>query len=101
MDVALKTFRCRVRAGGYTLTLQCLAPNPQAAAYVIVQRARETDNASWHQVVVCEWSSVLGEFIEPRNAIVFAAGDPPPDGHERVVLAAVHVKDGRVRDGGL
>jgi hypothetical protein len=84
--VGLKTFKCRVRAGGYTLTLECLAPSPLAAAYAMVERARRTDTAPWHQVVVSEWSGVLGEYIEPRNAIVINAGDPPPEGCDQVVF---------------
>jgi hypothetical protein len=87
MDVGLKTYKCRVRTGGYTLTLQCLAPNPLAAAFAIVRRAKENDSAPWHQVVVSEWSSVLGQFIDPRNAIVITADDLPPEGHDRVVFA--------------
>ena len=98
MSLGLKTFKCRVRAAGYTLTLECLAPNAHAAAYAVVQRLRQKDPAPWHQVVASEWSSVLGEWIVPANAIVIASGDPPPEGADRVVVHSPRTNGGRRED---
>lgn len=88
MVAGLKTFRCRVRASGCTTTLQCLAPTAQAAAYVIARNAMQSDGAPWIQIVVSEWSGVLGEFIAPPNAIIISAGEAPPIGVESVVFIA-------------
>jgi len=44
---------------------------------------------AWIQVVVREWSSALGEYIEPHNVIMIAAGDPPPPGISQVVFCGV------------
>ena len=89
MGDGLKTFRCRVRASGCTMTLDCLAPSPLAAAYAAVQQVRQEDPAPWHQVVACEWNGVLGEFVTPANAIVVAAADTPPPGSEEVIFSNV------------
>ncbi|HEY2027577.1 MAG TPA: hypothetical protein VGH20_00080 [Myxococcales bacterium] len=98
MSAALKTFRCRVRAGGYTLTLQCLAPSAHAAAYAVVERVRQRDQSPWHQVVASEWSSVIGEWVVPANAIVISASDPAPEGADRVVLQSIRTNGGRRDD---
>jgi hypothetical protein len=87
MRQGLKTYRCRVRASGQTLTVHCLAPTPLAAAYAVAKRVRRVDQAPWHQVVASEWNALLGQYIVPANAIVFAADDLPPLGHDCVVFA--------------
>jgi hypothetical protein len=88
MTLGLKTFRCRVRATGYTLTFDCLSPNALAAAYAVVQRVRAIDPVHWHQVVASEWNAMLGEYVVPANAIIVAADDAPPSGYDRVVFAS-------------
>lgn len=98
MSAGLKPFNCRVRCAGYTLTLQCLAPNAHAAAYVVVQRVRQKDQSPWHQVVASQWSPVLGEWVVPANAIVIAAADAPPAGADRVILQSVRTNHGRHDD---
>lgn len=98
MSAELKAFQCRVRAAGYTLTLQCLAPSAQAAAYAVVQRVRQKDHAPWHQVVASQWSPALGEWVVPANAIVISAGDVPPAGADRVILQSWRTNGGRHDD---
>jgi hypothetical protein len=88
MGVGLRMFQCRVRAGGSTLTVECLAPSALAAAHAVVVRVRQTDDAPWHQVVACEWSPVIGEYLVPVNAIIVAAEDPPAEGADHVIFAA-------------
>ena len=91
----LKTLRCRVRISGRTVTFECLAPTAGAAGYVIARQAFDDRDVLWVQVVVSEWSGVLGEFIEPKNAIVFTRNDPVPDGADHVVLIGVVSIDDR------
>ena len=91
----LKTFRCRVRISGRTVTFECLAPTASLAGYVSAHQAFADRNVPWVQVVVSEWSSVLGEFVEPKNAIVFTHNDPVPDGADHVVLIGVVSVDDR------
>jgi hypothetical protein len=98
MSAGLKTYKCRVRAAGFTLTLECLAPNAQAAAYAVVQRVREKDQSPWHQVVAAEWSAALGEWVLPANAIVISASDAPPAGADLVVLQSIRTNGGRRDD---
>jgi hypothetical protein len=88
MGVGLRMFQCRVRAGGSTLTLECLAPSAVAAAHAVVGRVRQTDDAPWHQVVACEWSPVLGEYLVPVNAIIVAAEDPLAEGADQVIFVS-------------
>ena len=83
-DAGLRTFHCRVRAGGRTLTLDCMAPSPLAAAYAIARAVEST--APWVQVVASEWSVLLREFVDPPNAIVIAADEPRTAGIDRVVF---------------
>jgi hypothetical protein len=90
MGVGLKTFRCRVRAAGCTMELECLAPSAEAAAHAVVQRVRRMDGAPWHQVVASEWSGPLGEYLVPDNAIIVAAEDPSPEGADLVVFMSEH-----------
>jgi hypothetical protein len=85
----LKTFRCRVRASGCTTTIECVAPSAKAAAYVVARPGLEDDRVPWVQVVVAEWSGVLGEYIDPGNALIVAASDSAPEGAELVVLCSV------------
>ena len=85
----LKTFRCRVRISGRTMTVEALAPTGLAAGYAIARPAFAAGEVPWVQVVVSEWSSLLGEFVEPHNAIVFARDDPAPGGADQVVLIGV------------
>jgi hypothetical protein len=82
----LKTFRCRVRALGCTMIIDCLAPSARAAAHVIASQGLQDDATPWVQVVVSEWSGVLGKYVEPHNVMVIATGDPAPPGTERVVV---------------
>jgi len=89
----LKTFRCRVRAAGCTTTIDCLAPSAHAAAHVIAAQSLADDGPAWIQVVVSEWSSAVGGYIEPHNVIIVAAGDPPPPGAGQVVFCGVTAGD--------
>ena len=96
----LKTFRCRVRASGCTTTIDCLAPSAHAAAHVIAAQSLQDaaqslkdDSPAWIQVVVSEWSSAVGGYIEPHNVIIVAAGDPPPPGAGQVVFCGVTAGD--------
>jgi hypothetical protein len=85
----LKTFRCLVRASGYTTAIDCLAPTAAAAAYVIACQGLQDDGAPWVQVTVSEWSSALGAYVEPKNVIIVAPDDPAPPGVGRVVFCGV------------
>jgi hypothetical protein len=94
----LKTFRCRMRASGTTSIIECLAPSAEAAAWVVVKHALERQRAPWVQVVVAEWSGVLGEFIDPGNALIITPRDLPPPGTDRVVFSrAEFVSEARTR----
>lgn len=82
----LGTFRCRVRASGRTTTIDCLAPDSLAAAYAVGIRALEEDDAPWVQVVVSQWSRVLGTYLVEPNAVVVSRDEPAPAGADRVVF---------------
>lgn len=69
-----------------TVTVECLAPSAAAAGYASTRAAFDDAQVAWVQVVVSEWSGVLGEFVEPRNALVFARNDPPPEGADHAVI---------------
>ena len=90
-DVAvsgLKTFRCRMRASGSTITIECVAPSAEAAAYVVARHGLHGNKAPWVQIVVAQWSGVLGEFVDPGNAIIVSRSDTLPDGADRVVFSS-------------
>ena len=82
----LKTFRCRVRLWGRTVVAECLAPTAAAAGYAMCRPELEAQDAPWVQVVVSEWSGVLGEYLEPANVLIFATGDAAPEGAGDVVF---------------
>jgi hypothetical protein len=88
MQWPLRIFRCRVRLRGRTVVAECLAPTPAAAGYAMCRPELEAKNAPWVQVVVSEWSGVLGEYLEPANALIFSAGDAPPEGAGEVVFTS-------------
>jgi len=81
------TFRCRLRASGRTITIDSVAPNAGAAAYAAARTELQSGAVPWVQVSVCEWSCVLGEFIEPPNVLIFARDESPPPGADQVVVA--------------
>jgi hypothetical protein len=83
----LKVFRCRMRAMDATTTVECIAPSAEAAAYVVARHGLQGSRAPWVQVVVAEWSGVLGEFVDPGNAMMISQGDAPAAGAEFVVLS--------------
>jgi hypothetical protein len=85
----LKIFRCRMRAMGATSTVECIGPSPEAAAYVVGQQGLQGNRTPWVQVVVAEWSGVLGEFVDPGNALMVSHTDAPPAGAELVVFSRV------------
>ncbi|HEY6908269.1 MAG TPA: hypothetical protein VI356_02800 [Myxococcales bacterium] len=84
----LKTFRCRVRLRRRTVVAECLAPTAAAAGYAICRQELEAKSVPWVQVVVSEWSGVLGEFIEPENVLIFSSGDAAPEGAGDVVFTS-------------
>jgi hypothetical protein len=83
----LKTYRCRIRASGSTTTIECVAPSPEAAAYVVAKLALGDQRDPWIQVVVEEWSGALGEFIDPGKVLIVSARDDPPAGVDRVFFS--------------
>ena len=92
------TYRCRVRASGSTITLECIAPSPAAAAYATAREELKTGVAPWVQVTVAEWSGALGEFIEPENVVIFSREDPPPPGAVDVILTTTIRRRAAVQD---
>jgi hypothetical protein len=84
----LKTFRCRMRLWGRTVAAECVAPTAAAAGYAMCRQELESKNAPWVQVVVSEWSGILGEFLEPANVLIFASNDEAPDGAAEVVFTS-------------
>jgi hypothetical protein len=84
---ALKTYRCRMRAAGRTVTIECVAPSAEAAAHVVARLGLSDRRDPWIQVVVEEWSGALGGFIDPGNVLIVSERDAPPVGVDRVVLS--------------
>ena len=84
----LRTFRCRVRARGSLAAVECVAPSAQAAAYAVALPGL-TGGTEWVQVVVAEWSGVLGEFIEPGDALIVSRHHATPDGTDSVVISRI------------
>ena len=78
-----------MRVADRTRTVECLAPTAVAAGYVVARAAFGDREVPWVQVVASEWSGILGEFVEPRNALVFTPDDPEPEGAAHVVMIAV------------
>jgi hypothetical protein len=86
---SLKVFRCRMRAMGATSTIECIGPSAEAAAYVVGRQGLQGNRAPWVQIVVAEWSGVLGEFVDPGNAVMVSQDDEPPAGADLVVFSRV------------
>ena len=74
---------------GATSTVECIGPSAEAAAYVVGRQGLQGNRASWVQVVVAEWSGVLGEFVDPGNAVMVSQDDEPPAGADLVVFSRV------------
>ena len=88
MEAELRKFRCRVRTRGFTLAIDCLAPDERTAAHAVGNNALRDDPAPWVQVVVSEWNAALQEYLVSPNAVVVTRDDPYPPGVELVVLSA-------------
>lgn len=100
MPWLLKTFRCRVRLWGRTVVAECLAPSAAAAGYAMCRPELEAKSAPWVQVVVSEWSGVLGEYLEPANVLIFSSDDAAPEGAGEVVFtSASHRRQPRFPSG--
>jgi hypothetical protein len=84
----LNMYRCRVRSAGETLTVECLAMTPAAAAYGVAREELRSGRVLWVQVAVSEWSGALGEYIEPENVLIFAPSDTPPQGVDDVIFTS-------------
>ena len=77
--------------------MDCIAPSAEAAGFVVA-RPGLTDGVAWVQVVVAEWSGILGQFIEPGNALIFSPGDTAPPGADLVVISRAEFEKRRPGD---